>query len=69
MSLSSELREQVRQRARCACEFCGVSETFRIGVGATEVTSEIAGFAASFFEATGLKTFGVKMLFDELWDA
>jgi hypothetical protein len=22
-----------------------------------------------FFGATGLKTFGVKMLFDELWDA
>lgn len=27
MSLSPEFREQVRQRARCACEFCGVSET------------------------------------------
>lgn len=27
MSLSPEIREQVRQRARCACEFCGVTET------------------------------------------
>ena len=26
MSLSADLREQVRQRADCACEFCGVSE-------------------------------------------
>jgi HNH endonuclease len=26
MSLSENLREQVRQRAGCACEFCGVSE-------------------------------------------
>lgn len=26
MSLSASLREQVRQRARCACEFCGISE-------------------------------------------
>jgi hypothetical protein len=26
MSVSSEIREQVRQRARRACEFCGVSE-------------------------------------------
>ncbi|MGG6264009.1 HNH endonuclease [Leptolyngbya sp. AN03gr2] len=25
--ISAELREQVRQRANCACEFCGVSET------------------------------------------
>ena len=27
MSISNELREQVRQRAHFACEFCGVSET------------------------------------------
>lgn len=27
MSLSPELREQVRQRAKCTCEFCSVSET------------------------------------------
>ena len=27
MSLSPSLREQVRQRAECACEFCGISET------------------------------------------
>ncbi len=27
MSISSEIREQVRRRANCACEFCGVSET------------------------------------------
>lgn len=26
MSLSADLREQVRRRANCACEFCGVSE-------------------------------------------
>ena len=26
MSLSTDLRAQVRQRANCACEFCGVSE-------------------------------------------
>jgi hypothetical protein len=26
MSISAVLREQVRQRAGCACEFCGVSE-------------------------------------------
>ena len=26
MSLSADLREQVRRRADCACEFCGVSE-------------------------------------------
>lgn len=26
MSISGELRERVRQRAGCACEFCGVSE-------------------------------------------
>ncbi len=26
MSLSADLCEQVRQRADCACEFCGVSE-------------------------------------------
>ena len=26
MSISANLREQVRQRAQCACEFCGVSE-------------------------------------------
>lgn len=26
MILSADLREQVRQRANCACEFCGVSE-------------------------------------------
>jgi hypothetical protein len=27
MSLSAELREQLRERAGFACEFCGVSET------------------------------------------
>jgi hypothetical protein len=27
MSLSATLREQVRQRAGCVCEFCGVAET------------------------------------------
>jgi HNH endonuclease len=27
MSISKEIRELVRQRAGCACEFCGVSET------------------------------------------
>lgn len=27
MSISSEIREQVRRRANSACEFCGVSET------------------------------------------
>jgi hypothetical protein len=27
MSVSKEIREFVRQRAGCACEFCGVSET------------------------------------------
>ncbi len=27
MSLSSQLREQVRQRAYCSCEFCGVLES------------------------------------------
>jgi hypothetical protein len=27
MSISSEIREQVRRRANFACEFCGVSET------------------------------------------
>jgi 5-methylcytosine-specific restriction endonuclease McrA len=27
MSLSASLREQVRRRAECACEFCGISET------------------------------------------
>jgi len=27
MSVSPEIRGQVRQRARCACEFCGISET------------------------------------------
>ena len=26
MSLSETIREQVRQRARFACEFCGVTE-------------------------------------------
>jgi 5-methylcytosine-specific restriction endonuclease McrA len=26
MSLSGAIREQVRQRAQCACEFCGVTE-------------------------------------------
>ena len=26
MSLSTDLREQARQRADCACEFCGISE-------------------------------------------
>lgn len=26
MSLSPAIREQVRQRAQCACEFCGISE-------------------------------------------
>ncbi|MBE9031746.1 HNH endonuclease [filamentous cyanobacterium LEGE 11480] len=26
MSISSDLREQVRQRAQCACEFCGTTE-------------------------------------------
>jgi hypothetical protein len=26
MSLSNSIREQVRRRAQCACEFCGVSE-------------------------------------------
>ena len=26
MSLSADLREQVRRRADCACEFCGISE-------------------------------------------
>jgi 5-methylcytosine-specific restriction endonuclease McrA len=27
MSISSEIREQVRRRANFACEFCGASET------------------------------------------
>lgn len=27
MTLSPDLREHVRQRANCACEFCGVTET------------------------------------------
>ncbi len=27
MSITKEIRESVRQRAACACEFCGVSET------------------------------------------
>jgi HNH endonuclease len=26
MSLTASIREQVRQRAQCACEFCGVTE-------------------------------------------
>jgi hypothetical protein len=26
MSLAASIREQVRQRARCACEFCGITE-------------------------------------------
>lgn len=26
MSLTASIREQVRQRAQCACEFCGVNE-------------------------------------------
>jgi 5-methylcytosine-specific restriction endonuclease McrA len=26
MSLTALIREQVRQRAQCACEFCGVTE-------------------------------------------
>lgn len=26
MTISADLREQVRQRALCACEFCGVHE-------------------------------------------
>jgi hypothetical protein len=26
MSVSSQIREQVRRRAKCSCEFCGVSE-------------------------------------------
>jgi hypothetical protein len=26
MSLTASTREQVRQRAHCACEFCGVTE-------------------------------------------
>jgi HNH endonuclease len=34
MSVSPELREQVRQRAACACEFCGVTET-DVGGGLT----------------------------------
>lgn len=31
MSVSREIREFVRQRAGCACEFCGVSETDKGG--------------------------------------
>ena len=27
MSLSATIREQVRRRSGCACEFCGVEET------------------------------------------
>jgi uncharacterized protein (DUF3084 family) len=30
MSIPSEIRKQVRQRANFACEFCGVSETDRL---------------------------------------
>jgi hypothetical protein len=26
MSLAASIREQVRQHARCACEFCGITE-------------------------------------------
>jgi hypothetical protein len=26
MSLTASIREQVRQRAQCACEFCGITE-------------------------------------------
>jgi hypothetical protein len=26
MSLAASIREQVRQRAQCACEFCGITE-------------------------------------------
>jgi 5-methylcytosine-specific restriction endonuclease McrA len=26
MSLTASIREQVRQRAHCACEFCGITE-------------------------------------------
>jgi hypothetical protein len=26
MSLAASTREQVRQRAQCACEFCGITE-------------------------------------------